>query len=99
MSPERDDAETREWLRMQALVMSMRPTLPSPGSEEFWAGVRWWAERIAAIAVDALIRANLAVVEPGKVDEAMEIVAEEIHVRLGIGDYPPTREPNVPPPT
>jgi hypothetical protein len=46
-----------------------------------------WCESVASLAVDVLINCNL--VEKDKFDEAVEIVAEEVWIRLIVNDYPP----------
>ncbi len=52
-----------------------------------------WSKAIAVLAVDALVDARLLKKED--VDRAEAIVAEEIWVRLMMGDYPPpTGSPN-----
>jgi hypothetical protein len=43
------------------------------------------SEELAALVVDALLRAG--VVEPEKVNLAIAIVTEEIEVRKALGDY------------
>jgi hypothetical protein len=50
-----------------------------------------WCEGRASIAVDALLDANL--VRREDFDRAVEIVTEELFVRLIIGDYPPLQTP------
>jgi len=52
--------------------------------------IKSWSEDVAALAVDALVDVGLI----GKVDfdTAVAIVAEEISVRLYLGDYPPANE-------
>jgi hypothetical protein len=47
-----------------------------------------WTERLAALAVDALLRANI--VRKEDFQRAVEVVAEEMAVRLALGDYPQT---------
>ncbi len=46
-----------------------------------------WSEDVAGLAVDALLSAKI--VEREQLDLAVEIVAEEIYVRLCLNDYPP----------
>jgi hypothetical protein len=46
-----------------------------------------WSDRMAALAVDALLTAK--VVRKEDLERAIEIVSEEISVRLSLGDVPP----------
>jgi hypothetical protein len=46
-----------------------------------------WCEKVAALGVDILIDCEL--VKKEDFDKAKAIVAEEILVRLSMGDYPP----------
>jgi len=46
-----------------------------------------WSDNVAALAVDALIDADLLKAESR--DAATAIVAEEVLVRLSLRDYPP----------
>ena len=46
-----------------------------------------WCNRVAALGVDVLLGCKL--VKKEDVKQAIEITAEEILVRLAIGDYPP----------
>ena len=46
-----------------------------------------WCNNVAAFAVDVLLDCNL--IKRENLQQAIEIVAEEILVRLAIGDYPP----------
>ena len=52
--------------------------------------VESWSEAVAGLAVDALVDAELIAKE--NFDRAVAIVAEEILVRLVVGDYPPPEE-------
>jgi hypothetical protein len=52
--------------------------------------VKVWSNRIAGLAVDALVHAK--VVPPEDYDRAVEIVSEEILVRLCLEDFPPTED-------
>jgi hypothetical protein len=54
---------------------------------EMDASAKQWSEKIAALAVDALLDAGL--VRRDDFDAAMRVVAEEIFVRLCLKDYPP----------
>lgn len=47
-----------------------------------------WSDRLAGLAVDALLRANI--VRKQDFERAIQVVAEEIAVRLALGDYPQT---------
>lgn len=49
--------------------------------------VNVWCDNVAALAVDVLLDCDL--IKRENLEEAIEIVAEEILVRLAIGDYPP----------
>jgi len=51
-----------------------------------------WNDRIAELAVDALLTAKLLRKED--FSRAVEIVSEEISVRLTLGDRPPTEKPS-----
>ena len=46
-----------------------------------------WGESIAAIIVDALV--DSGTVKKADFKDAVEVVAEELFVRLLVGDYPP----------
>ena len=46
-----------------------------------------WCNNVAALGVDILLDCKL--IREEDVEQAIEIVAEEILVRLAIGDYPP----------
>ncbi len=50
-------------------------------------GIQQWSDAIAAFAVDALLQARI--IQEADCERAIEIVAEEIKVRLCLGDYPP----------
>ena len=52
--------------------------------------IKSWSEGVAELAVDALLDAGL--VRREDFDRAVSIVAEEILVRLALGDYPPEEE-------
>jgi hypothetical protein len=45
-----------------------------------------WSHDIAELAADALVDAKL--LDPGNMTKAKEIIAEEIWVRLNLGDFP-----------
>ena len=45
-----------------------------------------WSQDIAELAADALVDAKL--IDPGNLARAKEIIAEEIWVRLNLGDFP-----------
>ena len=49
-----------------------------------------WSEEVAALGVDMLVDHGL--IRKEDFDRATKIVAEEILVRLSIGDYPPVEE-------
>ena len=51
------------------------------------ASIAEWSDNVAALAVDALIDAEL--LKPDDREAATTIVAEEIVVRLTLKDYPP----------
>lgn len=46
-----------------------------------------WCNNVAALAVDVLLDCDL--IKKENLEEAIEIVAEEILVRFAVGDYPP----------
>jgi hypothetical protein len=46
-----------------------------------------WSDRVAALAVDALLTGK--VVRKEDFERAVAIISEEIAVRLTLGDYPP----------
>jgi hypothetical protein len=56
-------------------------------SDKFDARVRQWCDKVAPLAVDALVRAVL--VAGDQSERACEVVAEELYVRLALLDYPP----------
>ncbi len=56
--------------------------------------IKSWSDKVAIFAVDALVDA--ALVKKDDFDQAVEIVAEEILVRLSLGDYPPPEESQPP---
>ena len=58
--------------------------------------VKSWSEGVAVLAVDALLDAGLVKREDS--DPAVSTVAEEMLVRLALGDYPPPEEPQTPAP-
>ena len=45
-----------------------------------------WSQDVAALAADALVDAKL--IDVGSLAKATEIIAEEIWIRLNLGDYP-----------
>ena len=45
-----------------------------------------WSQDMAVLAADALMDAKL--IDPGNMARAVEISAEEIWVRLNLGDFP-----------
>ncbi|HEX8721686.1 MAG TPA: hypothetical protein VF736_13710 [Pyrinomonadaceae bacterium] len=49
--------------------------------------IQTWSEGVAELAVDALVDAGL--IAKKDFERAVAVVAEEIFVRLVIGDYPP----------
>jgi hypothetical protein len=49
-----------------------------------------WSKKVACIAIDTLVAAKIITRE--QAEQCIEIVAEEIHVRLAIGDRPPGPE-------
>jgi hypothetical protein len=53
-----------------------------------------WSEKVAALGVDVLVDNGL--IQKADFERATSIVAEEIRIRLAIGDYPPAenREPS-----
>jgi hypothetical protein len=52
--------------------------------------VKNWSDRIAGLAVDALLTARI--VQRGDFERAVEIVSEELSVRLSLGDNPPIEQ-------
>ncbi len=46
-----------------------------------------WSEKVAALGVDVLVDNGL--IQKADFERATSIVAEEIRIRLAIGDYPP----------
>jgi len=56
-------------------------------ADEFADRVRSWCEKVAELGVDALVDAGL--VAKGEFKNAAAVVAEELFVRLSLGDYPP----------
>lgn len=54
-----------------------------------------WSKDIASLIVDALIGAGY--IRKDEFEDALPIVAEEILVRLALGDYPPSQEPSIKP--
>ena len=52
-----------------------------------------WSERVAALGVDLLVDHGL--IKKQDFERATSIVAEEILVRLAVGDYPPPESPSV----
>ncbi|HEX6624728.1 MAG TPA: hypothetical protein VF064_13530 [Pyrinomonadaceae bacterium] len=59
--------------------------------------IKSWSQAKAELAVDALVDAGLVRAED--FERAVAIVAEEILVRLLLGDYPPPEESQTPDPT
>ncbi len=53
------------------------------------------SERVASVAVDALLRP--AIISREDFAKAVEIVTEEVNVRLCLGDYPPPQQKIVTP--
>ena len=53
-------------------------------------GIEEWSRDVAELGVDELVDAGL--IRKEDFDRAAAIVAEEIHVRLALGDYPPPLE-------
>jgi len=49
-----------------------------------------WSDRIAGLAVDALVTAK--VLRKKDLSRAIEIVSEEIYVRLALGDLPSVQD-------
>lgn len=45
-----------------------------------------WSQDIAELAADALVDAKI--IDSGSLDSAKAIIAEEIWIRLNLGDYP-----------
>ncbi|MBT5018669.1 MAG: hypothetical protein HON04_07975 [Planctomicrobium sp.] len=56
-------------------------------SESEDSGAMKWAEKIAALAADALLNAKL--IEADQLNLSVEIISEEILVRLCLDDLPP----------
>ena len=52
--------------------------------------IKSWSESVAALGVDMLV--DYGLIEKKDFEKATAIVAEEIHVRLCIGDYPPASQ-------
>jgi hypothetical protein len=50
-----------------------------------------WSQSVAGLAVDALLDQGL--VKKADFQRAADIAAEEIHIRLTMGDYPPVEQP------
>ena len=46
-----------------------------------------WSEKVAALGVDVLVDNGL--IQKADFERATSIVAEEIRIRLALGDYPP----------
>ncbi len=46
-----------------------------------------WSEKVAALGVDVLVDNGL--IQKADFERATSIVAEEIRIRLAMGDYPP----------
>jgi hypothetical protein len=49
-----------------------------------------WSEKVAGLGVDMLVDHGL--IKRADFDRAASIVADEIRIRLAIGDYPPTEK-------
>jgi hypothetical protein len=49
-----------------------------------------WSVSVAGLAVDALLDHGL--IKKADFERAAEIAAEEIHIRLTMGDYPPAEQ-------
>jgi hypothetical protein len=49
-----------------------------------------WSDRMAGLAVDALLTAKI--IQKSDFDWAVEIVSEELSVRLSLGDNPPVEQ-------
>lgn len=56
--------------------------------------VKSWSEDVAGLALDALV--DCGIVRKEDFDRALSVVAEEILVRLCLGDYPPPEGPKSP---
>ena len=54
-------------------------------------GVKQWSNDVGGLAADALVVAKLVKLED--YGRATEIIAEEILVRVALGDYPPPAQP------
>jgi hypothetical protein len=52
--------------------------------------IQSWAEKVAALGVDMLVDSGL--IKNEDVNKAKAIVAQEIQIRLAMGDYPPSDE-------
>jgi len=50
--------------------------------------IQSWCEKVAALGVDMLVDSGL--VKKEDVNKAKAIIAQEIQVRLTMGDYPPS---------
>jgi hypothetical protein len=50
-----------------------------------------WSASVAGLAVDALFDHGL--IKKADFQRAADIAAEEIHIRLTMGDYPPAEQP------
>lgn len=57
-------------------------------------GLKTWSEGIAELAADALVDAGL--VRKDDFARATAVIAEEIFVRLILGDWPPWKVPQLP---
>lgn len=51
--------------------------------------LRAWCDKVAALGVDMLVERGF--VQPATFDEAKNLVAEEIRIRILMGDRPPDR--------
>ena len=56
-------------------------------SDDFSRSVRAWCDKVAPLAVDGLLSADI--VKSEQFERACVIVAEELFVRLALLDYPP----------
>ena len=58
--------------------------------DEWTMNVKNWSDRMAGMAVDALLTAKI--VQSDDFERAVEIVSEELSVRLSLGDNPPPEQ-------
>jgi hypothetical protein len=59
-------------------------------SESFAASVRQWCDKMAALGADVLVDASI--LNKAEFDKAVQILSEELFVRLCLHDYPPSSE-------